>query len=811
MSPQHDSKLYDEEPTSLNFPRPAPSPDSLILSHKRLTKSRNYQDRSARRFVLEEYLDSNKVELTIDNLKLIDDPIRPERSPKIVLASQLPALRTVDAFHLETTLPGFPRKFPTLRRPVKLPLSTESNQVIDKWYDGCKITLGKLLPAPLVPHVKRLLYTYRELNATELEDIPATDLYKHEVFLRPGTIPWKDKRQRRYTPFQQVAINKILEDGINSGFYERPLDAQGRFSDWNSSLNPVPKDKSLPDDHPDQVLRITVDYSHIDEVSPGTTMELAQEVHDYMANPAHKVFCIFDIKHGYWNVELAQRCREYFAFVAPGIGQLQPTRMQQGSKTSSFGFNELMHIALGAIPALPLDLQTADSDGSFPSLLTSPDYDGLPDCKFYIDDIGAGKETAEQMVDFLQNHFFPRILWSQLKFSFQKLQLFCDEVTMLGTCHKIGGVVQVKKSRADKIRDFPVPTDKSGVRSFLATIGICRPFVKNFSHIAKPLNRLTQNDTLFQWKAPQQLAFQFLRDMSADQVELYGVDHRYPTQMYTDASKYGGGCVIVQRRPSPTDPGRSVEYPILFDSMTFTKTQRNYGTYKRELLTMVEYARKYHYHFQHQEKSTFFTDHKPLVYFLKSTRTDGIYARWAQELRELNIEIVHIPGKRNRVSDALSRTVFPDDFGQDDEVLYSCGDMVSVDGGTPTWVWKDGKGGYEELLRLRKISEEDAAVAEAKSAQLILAAEDADPTIAHLMDIAYNIEFDVKNATYSTSDWYSDIYNFITRQVYPPSVISKLDKARFFRKCCQYKMHGDVLFFCVGGGVEALHPKRGSC
>lgn len=54
------------------------------------------------------------------------------------------------------------------------------------------------------------------------------------------------------------------------------------------------------------------------------------------------------------------------------------------------------------------------------------------------------------------------------------------------------------------------------------------------------------------------------------------------------------------------------------------------------------------------------TDHKPLIYFLNSSVLDGIYSRWASELRCLGVEIQWIPGHRNVVADALSRTIFPD-------------------------------------------------------------------------------------------------------------------------------------------------------
>ncbi|KAI0994672.1 hypothetical protein K3495_g13508 [Podosphaera aphanis] len=97
------------------------------------------------------------------------------------------------------------------------------------------------------------------------------------------------------------------------------------------------------------------------------------------------------------------------------------------------------------------------------------------------------------------------------------------------------------------------------------------------------------------------------------------------------------------------------------------------------------------------KEGTIFTDHHPLTYFLNSSCLDGIYARWASELRYLNIEIVWIPGSRNSIADALSRTIFPSEKGTLSEYT-EFGDLVA-ENWDPRWIWKDGTNGYEELLK----------------------------------------------------------------------------------------------------------------
>jgi hypothetical protein len=55
--------------------------------------------------------------------------------------------------------------------------------------------------------------------------------------------------------------------------------------------------------------------------------------------------------------------------------------------------NEVMFIALGAIPPLPENEQTDFSNGSEPSLLASNDPNKAPLLKFYMDDVFSGRDS----------------------------------------------------------------------------------------------------------------------------------------------------------------------------------------------------------------------------------------------------------------------------------------------------------------------------------------------------------------------------------------------------------------------------------
>jgi hypothetical protein len=119
-------------------------------------------------------------------------------------------------------------------------------------------------------------------------------------------------------------------------------------------------------------------------------------------------------------------------------------------------------------------------------------------------------------------------------------------------------------------------------------------------------------------------------------------------------------------------------------------------TYKKELCAIVNFVAEYAYLCKHPfNTSIIHPDHRPLVHFLKSDLHEGIYDHWADLLRRLNIDIHYIPGHRNKVADGLSRTLFQTDLK--DHAVDACARALKEQG--PRWIWRDGKGGFEEFLK----------------------------------------------------------------------------------------------------------------
>ncbi len=78
-----------------------------------------------------------------------------------------------------------------------------------------------------------------------------------------------------------------------------------------------------------------------------------------------------------------------------------------------------------------------------------------------------------------------------LKLSFKKQKLFEAIIKFLGVAHSVRGLVRILEERVSKLARWPVPSDLSGVRSFLDAVGITRRWIENFAELSRPLTRLT--------------------------------------------------------------------------------------------------------------------------------------------------------------------------------------------------------------------------------------------------------------------------------------------------------------------------------
>ncbi|KAL0549335.1 hypothetical protein IC582_013816 [Cucumis melo] len=219
-----------------------------------------------------------------------------------------------------------------------------------------------------------------------------------------------------------------------------------------------------------------------------------------------------------------------------------------------------------------------------------------------------------------------------------------NKVSFLGHVVSKAGV-SVDPAKIQAVTGWTRPSTVSEVRSFLGLAGYYRRFVENFSRIATPLNQLTRKGAPFVWSKACEDSFQNLKQKLVTAPVLTVPDGSGSFVIYSDASKKGLGCVLMQQ-------GKVAAYA----SRQLKSHEQNYPTRDLELAAVV-FALKIWRHYLYGEKIQIFTDHTSLKYFFTQKELNMRQRRWLELVKDYDCEILYHPGKANVVADALSRKV----------------------------------------------------------------------------------------------------------------------------------------------------------
>ena len=112
--------------------------------------------------------------------------------------------------------------------------------------------------------------------------------------------------------------------------------------------------------------------------------------------------------------------------------------------------------------------------------------------------------------------------------------------------------------------------------------------------------------------------------------------------MYSDASKYGLGCVLMQNRKV-----------IAYASRQLKPYEVNYSTHDLELVAIV-FALKIWRHYLYRVTWKILMDHKNLNYIFTQKELNMRQRRWLELIKDYALDIQYHEGMANVVVDALS-------------------------------------------------------------------------------------------------------------------------------------------------------------
>ena len=186
------------------------------------------------------------------------------------------------------------------------------------------------------------------------------------------------------------------------------------------------------------------------------------------------------------------------------------------------------------------------------------------------------------------------------------------------------------------------------MESFIGFANFYCRFIKNFSHIARPLNKL-KGKADWKWGDEQRKAFQELKNSITKEPTLALPQRKELYRVETDALGYTIEGVLSQQQKD-----RKWK-PVAFLLRTMMPAERNYKIYDKELLAIMECLEKWRqYLLDAEEKFEVWTDHENLKYYREPQKLNGRQARWYLKLQDYDFIIRHVLGKTNTRADLLS-------------------------------------------------------------------------------------------------------------------------------------------------------------
>ena len=471
------------------------------------------------------------------------------------------------------------------------------------------------------PHLEIMVENLKpELNDKQIDELKQVICEYQDVFVGPDgqlgrthltehPIDTGDAKPIKLPPRRvPLGLREEVDEEINKLLDLNVIEPSD--SPWSSPATLVRKK--------DQSLRFCVDFRKVNDVTRKDAYPIPRIDETLESLAYSRFYCTLDCASGYWQVPVVESDKPKTSF-STHRGAFYFNTMPMGMSNSGATFERLM-------------------DKVLKNLLWKQ-------CLCYLDDIVVfGSDFNTTMVNL--GAVLKQLREANLKLKPKKCVLFRRQISFLGHVVSENGI-ECDPEKVNAVRNWPSPTSKTQVKSWLGFVGYYRKFIDNFAGIAEPLTKLTKKNVRFVWSEVCERAFEALKTSVMNAPVLSFPDDKGEFILDCDASGTSVGAVLSQIQ-------NDKEKPIAFGSKTLNVAERNYCTTKRELLSVVTFTKKYK-HFLLGRKFVVRTDHAPLVWLKTFKDVEGILARWLSFLEMYEMTVVHRPGTKHANADGMSR------------------------------------------------------------------------------------------------------------------------------------------------------------
>lgn len=390
----------------------------------------------------------------------------------------------------------------------------------------------------------------------------------------------------------------------------------------------------------DGTIRVLLDAREINKYMVAETEKPPLQLDVMNSFHGANYISVIDLNNAYFQIEISEASRKYTGFSFNGKSYVYNV-LPQGLKTSVGSFSRAMDVILG--------------------------HEVREFCVNYLDDL-AIITTGD-----LQKHIehldivLGKLRAAGLTCNLEKCNFLCKEVKMLGYVISTDGL-QTDTDKVKAIQEFPVPRKTKHLRAFLGLCNFYRRFIPNYSFYTQPLCELLKKETNWRWGSKEQLAFDKVKSLFINTIQLHHPDFSKPYYLETDSSGIGLAGVLYQL----DDEG---EKKIMgFHSKALRGAQLNWTVTEQEFYAIINCLEKFETYLR-GTKVIIKSDHKALTFIKTWKLYNARITRWVNYLENFQYEIHHIKGSENVVADVLSRYPPESDLLQEErvkmpEILY---------------------------------------------------------------------------------------------------------------------------------------------
>ena len=356
-------------------------------------------------------------------------------------------------------------------------------------------------------------------------------------------------------------------------------------------------------DCPKQTLRLCIDYRELNNVMVKKKYPLPRidDLFDQLAGAG--VFSKIDLRSGYHQPRISDKDIPKTAF-----------RTRYGHYEFTF-----MSFGLTNAPAVFMDLMNR----VFRAYLDKFFVVFLYDILIYSKNTSEHQEHLPVVLQVLRENY--------IYAKFSKCEFWLEKVAFLGHIISKEGI-SVDPLKIQAVSKWSAPKDVTEVCSFLGLVGYYRRFVKDFSKIARPLTSFMKKSRKFKWNDDYEKAFQILKERLTTAPVLTLPDGDQDYEVYTDASRNGLGCVLMQKRKR-----------VAYASGQLKVHEMNYPTHDLELAAIV-FALKIWHHYLLGTSFKIYFDHKSLKFIFTQKEFNMRQRRWLELIKDYDIEIQYHEG-----------------------------------------------------------------------------------------------------------------------------------------------------------------------